>query len=112
MAEPPLDVIDRWMSSTVTAPTTVASSTTAGGPHDHALAIAREQDHVGGFVRRGPPPRVEGAGAGAGTPWPGSDAGLPERLATLEAPTRLFAIPFTARVPGRLVLWFRTAMGI
>jgi len=89
------------MSSTVTAPTTVAPSTTAGGPHDHALAIAREQDHVGGFVRRGSPPRVEGAGAGAGTPRPGSDAGLPERLATMEAQTRSFAIPFTARVPGQ-----------
>jgi hypothetical protein len=35
-----------WMSSTVTTPTTVAPSTTASGPHDRALAIAREHDRV------------------------------------------------------------------
>jgi hypothetical protein len=44
-------MVDRWTSSTVTTPTAVASSATASGPHDHALAIAREHDRVSGLVR-------------------------------------------------------------
>src|ERR1035438_9987704 len=53
-------------------------------------------------------PRAEDVGADGGTPRPGPDAHSPERLATLEAQTRSFAIPFTnAGFRGRLVLWLR-----
>src|ERR1039457_7129628 len=100
VAEPPPDVIDRWMSSTVTKPTMVAPSTTASRPHDHALVIAREHHRASGLVRRGPPPHVEGVGAGGGTPRLGSDARLPEHLATREAQTRSFVIPFTSAGSG------------